>query len=41
LMYRQQKGGLKGGQISSIKTNALICNIFMMNYGAPTRTQFK
>ena len=32
-MYRQQKGG----QISSIKTNALICNIFMIKYGAPTR----
>jgi hypothetical protein len=37
LMYRQQKGGLKGGQISSKKTNVLIYNIFMMKYGAPTR----
>ena len=39
LLYRQQKGGLKGGKILSTKTNALICNIFVMDYGAPTRTR--
>jgi len=36
--YGQPKGGQKGGLIPSIKITTLICNIFMMDFGAPTRT---
>jgi len=35
--YGQPKGGQKGGLIPSVKINTLICNIFMMDCGAPTR----
>jgi hypothetical protein len=35
--YGQPKGGRKGGLFPSIIINTLICNIFMMDYGAPTR----
>ena len=35
--YGQPKGGRKGGLFPSMKINALIYNIFMMDYGAPTR----
>jgi len=36
--YGQPKGGQKGGLNPSIIINTLICNIFVMDYGAPTRT---
>ena len=37
-VYGQPKGGRKGGLFPSIIINTLICNIFMMDCGAPTRT---
>ncbi len=36
--YGQPKGGQKGGLIPSIIIELLIYNIFLMDYGAPTRT---
>jgi hypothetical protein len=36
--YGQPKGGQKGGLFPLIKIITLICNIFMMDSGAPTRT---
>ena len=37
--YGQPKGGQKGGLIQSIIIKMLIFNIYVMNYGAPTRTR--
>jgi hypothetical protein len=37
--YRQAKGGLKGGLNSPENINMLICNIYLVKCGAPTRTR--
>ena len=37
--YRQAKGGPKGGLNSPENINMLICNIYLVNCGAPTRTR--
>jgi len=36
--YRQAKGGPKGGLNSPENINLLICNIYLVKCGAPTRT---
>ena len=37
--YRQAKGGPKGGLNSPENINLLICNIYLVKCGAPTRTR--